>query len=126
MRQECAGCGACCRTIAVEQSPDEMRRMAALTRVIGFPSDHQFTAEHWQPLTRDEAMARNPLYVTRVGPDLHWYACDRLGSDGLCTVYEERPLVCRGYPWYGEAPSAFPLADPECVYAAEMPDGAKR
>jgi Fe-S-cluster containining protein len=79
--------------------------MAALTRVLGIPSDHQFAAEHWRPLTRDEAMRRNPFYTSRLPADAPLYACDRLGDDGRCTAYDERPLVCRGYPWYGAPPA---------------------
>ena len=95
--------------------------MATLTRVLGIPSDHQFAAEHWQPLTRAEAMARNPFYVSRVRKDVYWYTCDRLGADGRCGAYEERPLVCRGYPWYGAPPRQIPLADPDCGYASDRP-----
>ena len=95
--------------------------MAALTRVLGVPSDHAFAAEHWQPLTRDEAMRLNPFYTSRLAPDAHLYSCDRLGADGRCTVYEERPLVCRGYPWYDQPPRDMALADPECGYLVDLP-----
>ena len=95
--------------------------MAALTRVLGIPSDHIFAAEHWRPLTREEATALNPFYTSRLPADAHLYTCDRLGADGRCTVYEERPLVCRGYPWYDGPPREMPLADPECGYAVDLP-----
>jgi Fe-S-cluster containining protein len=117
----CNGCGACCRVIVLAQAPDEVARMAALTRVLGIPSDHVFVAEHWRPLTRDEAMQRNPFYTSRLPADAHLYTCDRLGDDGRCTAYEERPLVCRGYPWYGDAPRDVPLADADCGYAVDIP-----
>jgi Fe-S-cluster containining protein len=122
---ECNGCGACCRVIMLEQSPEELRNMAVLTRVLGIPSDHQFAAEHWRPLTRAEAMERNSFYTSRLAPDAHLYACDRLGADGRCLAYEERPLVCRGYPWYEQAPRAMPLADPECGYRVDLPGDTK-
>ena len=115
------GCGACCKVLVLEQSPEEVRQMAALTRVLGIPSDHIFAAEHWHPLTREEAMRLNPFYTSRVRADAHLYTCDRLGADGRCTAYEERPLVCRGYPWYDEPPREMPLADPECGYAVDLP-----
>ena len=121
LRGSCNGCGACCRVIALEQSPEEIRQMAALTRVLGIPSDHVFAAEHWHPLTREEAMRGNPFYTSRLPASAHLYRCDRLGADGRCTAYEERPLVCRGYPWYGGPPRDAPLADPECGYAVDLP-----
>jgi Fe-S-cluster containining protein len=119
---KCNGCGACCRVLTLEQSPAEVRQMAALTQVLGIPSDHAFAARHWHPLTRAEAMRRNPFYTSRLPPDAHLYACDRLGDDGRCTAYEERPLVCRGYPWYGEAPRQMELADPDCGYFIDVVD----
>src|SRR5213076_3618261 len=104
LRGSCNGCGACCKVLVLEQSPEEVRQMAALTRVLGIPSDHIFAAEHWRPLTRAEATALNPFYTSRLPADAHLYTCDRLGADGRCTVYEERPLV-----------------DPECGYAVDLP-----
>ena len=113
-------CGACCRVLTLEQSPEEVRAIAALTRVLGIPSDHQFAAEHWHPLTRDEALARNPFYVGRLPADAHFYRCDQLGADGRCLTHATRPLVCRGYPWYEQPVRDMPLADPLCGYAYEQ------
>lgn len=121
MAELCNACGACCRVIYVEQSPEQIRAIAQLTRVLGIPSDMQFAAEHWRPLTRAEAMSRNPFYTRQLPPDAHLYTCDQLGEDGKCRAYESRPMVCRGYPWYGGTPVAIPLADPDCGYKAELP-----
>jgi hypothetical protein len=118
---ECNACGACCRVILLAESPEEVAAMASVTRVLGIPSDHQFVAEHWRPLGREEAMRRNPFYTARLPADAHLYTCDRLGDDGRCTAHEERPLVCRGYPWYDAPPKTMPLADPECGYAVDLP-----
>jgi len=118
---ECNGCGACCRVLTLEQSPEELKNLAAVTRVLGIPSDAQFAAEHWRPLTREQAMARNPFYTARLRPDAYLYTCDRLGDDGKCQAYDERPLVCRGYPWYDQPPRAMALADPECSYEIDQP-----
>ena len=118
---ECNGCGACCRVLTLGQSPEEIRNIAAVTRVLGIPSDHQFAAEHWHPLTREEAMRRNPFYTSRLAPDAYLYTCDRIGDDGRCMAYEERPLVCRGYPWYDAAPRDIPLPDAECGYLVDLP-----
>jgi Fe-S-cluster containining protein len=120
MSDLCNKCGACCRVLTVEQSPQEIRSIAALTSVLGIPSDMQFAAQHWHALTRDEAMQRNPFYVSRLPEDAHLYWCDQLGPDGLCMSHETRPLVCRGYPWYGEAPRHMALADPDCGYKQDL------
>ena len=95
-------------------------RLLSLPCLQGFenriPSDHTFAAEHWHPLTRQEAMQRNPFYTSRLPTDAHLYSCDQLGDDGSCRVHETRPLVCRGYPWYGQPPRDMALADPDCGY----------
>lgn len=117
---ECNLCGACCRVLMLEQSPDEVQALAAVTKVLGIPSDHQFAAEHWHPLTRDEAVARNPFYVSRLAADVHLYWCDQLGDDNRCRAHDTRPMVCRGYPWYDQPPREMPLADPECGYKVDL------
>jgi len=116
----CNQCGACCRVLTLEQSPDEVQAIAALTRVLGIPSDHIFAAEHWHPLSRDEALQRNPFYVSRLPATAHLYWCDQLGDDGRCMTHATRPLVCRGYPWYGQGVREIPLADPLCGYAHDQ------
>jgi Fe-S-cluster containining protein len=112
----CNQCGACCRVLTLAQSPEEVRATAALTKVLGIPSDANFAAEHWHPLTRSEAMQRNPYYTQRLPAEAHLYACDQLGPDGRCLAYDSRPLVCRGYPWYDEPVRDMQLPDPGCGY----------
>lgn len=120
MMGTCNQCGACCRVLKLEQSPDEVQRIAAVTSVLGIPSDHVFAAAHWHPLTRDEAMHRNPFYTNSLPAGVHLYRCDQLGDDGRCMAYAERPLVCRGYPWYGEPPLRMPLPDQHCSYCVDI------
>jgi len=116
----CNQCGACCRVLVLEQSPEEVQAIAAVTRVLGIPSDHTFAAEHWHPLTRAEATQRNPFYVSRLPETAYLYWCDQLGADGRCRTHATRPLVCRGYPWYGQPVRDMPLADARCGYAYEQ------
>lgn len=116
----CHCCGACCRVLTLEQSPEEIRAMAAVTSVLGIPSDMVFAAAHWHPLSREEAQRRNPHYVSRLPATAHFYACDRIGPDGRCRAYEERPLVCRGYPWYDQPVRDMPLPDPYCGYKDDI------
>ena len=122
MLGKCNQCGACCRVLTLEQSPEEVQQMAALTSVLGIPSDYPFAARHWHPLTREEAARRNPFYTRSLPADAHLYRCDQLGDDGRCMAYEERPLVCRGYPWYGQAPKQMELPDPNCSYFIDIVD----
>src|SRR5215470_5711788 len=91
----CNQCGACCRVLTLEQSPAEVQSIAALTRALGIPSDHAFAAEHWHPLTRTEAMRRNPFYVSRLPETAHLY-------------------------WYDQPVRDMALADPRCGYAHDQ------
>ena len=61
----CNQCGACCRVLTLKQSPEEVQAVAAVTSVLGIPSDMTFAAKHWHALTRAEAMQRNPFYTSR-------------------------------------------------------------
>src|SRR5206468_3415903 len=92
----CNGCGACCKVLVLEQSPEEVRQMAALTRVLGIPSDHVFAAEHWHPLTRAEATALHPFYTSRLPADAQPYTCSRPGADGRCIALARRGATVIG------------------------------
>lgn len=94
--------------------------MAALTAALGIPSDYAFAARHWHPLSRAEAMERNPFYTSRLSAGANFYWCDQLGADGRCAAYERRPFVCRGYPWYSGEARDMPLADARCGYAYDV------
>jgi Fe-S-cluster containining protein len=94
--------------------------MAVLSRLLGIASDSVFVAEHWHPLTRDEAVQQNPFYTSHLPVDAHLYRCDQLAEDGRCLAHDTRPLVCRGYPWYGQPPRLMPLPDRDCGYAIDQ------
>ncbi len=106
--------------LTVDQTPQEIQAIASVTKVLGIPSDMIFAAEHWHPLTRPEAMQRNPFYVSRLPANANLYWCDQLGGDGLCMSHDTRPLVCRGYPWYDRPVREMPLADPDCGYVYDI------
>ena len=67
---------------------------------------------------------RNKL--RRIGRDGAGFTYRCLNFDSatrLCADYENRPDVCRGYPWYGKAPSAKRAGGlpQRCVFASEVP-----
>ena len=38
--------------------------------------------------------------VVETYPDGCYYDCSLLGADNKCTDYENRPSICKGYPFY--------------------------
>jgi Fe-S-cluster containining protein len=61
------------------------------------------------------------------------WTCDAYDPEhGTCTAHEDRPPLCRDYPWYGEQPSPDRAAhfSRQCSYLADLPpdqrpDGAR-
>jgi len=86
---QCAQCGDCCQRLHFKHTYLELQALAAEPG-----TDFAFVKAHWRPA------AGEPLGT-------HYFACDAYDSDShLCTAHEERPGVCRGYPWYGREPTA--------------------
>jgi uncharacterized protein len=81
---DCTTCANCCREMKPTFSGDEVDRVA---RRLGIERQ-QFIETY---LERSEASSENP-WQTRTTP------CPFL-KDNLCSVYEDRPAECGGYPY---------------------------
>lgn len=58
--------------------------------------DIAFIREHWTPHL-DHDRANNTEWL---------WQCDRFDPQArTCTAYEDRPPVCRNYPWYRDGPT---------------------
>lgn len=88
---DCTACANCCREVRPTFSEEDMKRLAARLGV----SPQQFIDAYLQP-TEDET---NP-WETRTTP------CPFL-KDNRCSVYEDRPTNCKGYPYLYEPEFAF-------------------
>jgi uncharacterized protein len=91
-RIDCTKCANCCREVKPGFSEEEVDRLArrlAMTRQ-GFIETY---------LERSEAGCETP-WTTRTTP------CPFL-KDNLCSVYEERPAACSGYPYLYEPDFVF-------------------
>ena len=74
---ECTKCGECCRTI---YSLDTFS-----------PKEFHFMQLIYPPYRR--------FYIRGKDSEGNFiFACKYIGDDGLCTVYEKRPRLCRSYP----------------------------
>jgi Fe-S-cluster containining protein len=120
----CAGCGHCCDPVTLDA--DLFARIREHARrddfVERYPEEgHRrnllFIAQHWHPTT---AWHEDGVTV-KLG-----LRCDQFDPQARrCTAYEDRPPVCRDYPWYGDkegtrcarASSLYP----ECSYLLDIP-----
>ena len=83
-RTDCTSCANCCRDVKPSFSEGEVDRLA---RRLGMKRQ-QFIDTYLEPT---EAYSENP-WQTRTKP------CPFL-KDNLCSVYEDRPADCSGYPY---------------------------
>jgi Fe-S-cluster containining protein len=104
---ECSACGDCCDPVWYPLGPADIRQSASTTGA----EDLIFAAAHWRATGDRDDDGR------------HAYWCDRFDPvSRLCTAHDERPPICRGYPWYGEDPARRLVVLPvRCAFRAEQP-----
>lgn len=113
MSSPCDSCrdpGACCRAFTVNidfpvgMERDEVREHVRKgTDPFGGRRRHE-KLPHFEPLRPSRWWAGNGA---RRPERVNWmFDCAALGPDGRCTVYDDRPDVCRAYE---------PKSDPMCV-----------
>ena len=109
---ECNKCGACCRLAVSEYSYEQLKQRAM--RGDKFSSD--FVSVFVPYESEEEAKKVNPEYFellnTLVEDDkIYYYYCPKLGNDNLCTIYENRPDICKDFPH-----NPLKLLPSECSY----------
>jgi Fe-S-cluster containining protein len=108
---ECARCGACCERIYYSDTPEEIDHRAEGGEGIGEWSryDAQFIRYYWRG-----ADDGNGNIV---------YSCDAYDPIArTCMQHENRPQVCRGFPWYGDEPNAKAIRPfKHCSFWADLP-----
>lgn len=106
LRQCAAGCDACCSTVVADVTPLEALVIAE------YLTQHHEEAEI--AAIRDRLAASASRYEelsVEDGPRVSM-RCPLLNADGLCSVYEARPLVCMG---------VFSLSREACEAASRQP-----
>ncbi len=78
---DCRTCANCCKTMTPTYTKSDIRRIAAHVNMT------------------PEAYKEKYLYLDDSGDWMHYnLPCHFLGKDNLCTIYDIRPLDCRGFP----------------------------
>lgn len=92
----CNLCGRCCEAIALRDD---------WTRLENYQGggDRGFVAKHWKPISKEEATKVNAYLLSNPNFQAYnFYTCDWFDKEKrICSHHEERPSVCRDYPWYG-------------------------
>lgn len=124
---ECNGCGTCCDPFQMAYGPADIIALGLRLDA----HERAFYLEHLTPIKRGDGRRMvahwsggwSELYfggAATVVPSF-FYQCDRYDAVAKrCTDYENRPDVCRGYPWYGEAPDPNKALPPTCSYLADV------
>lgn len=105
----CARCGDCCDPVLLR--PENVAALEDATTV-GDEETKAFAAKHWHrrgDVDEDGWVA---------------YDCDHFDTETrLCTAGEDRPPVCRYYPWYLDGPTPGRAAGlhPQCSYLLDVP-----
>jgi Fe-S-cluster containining protein len=123
---ECNGCGACCHPFAMVYSAFDLERLARSLDA----TELAFYREHLTPMRRADGRRMTPWnsgwsefvidgHVQLVAT--HYYKCDNYDEDTRrCTDYDNRPDVCRGFPWYDRPPDERKVLPPTCSYNADI------
>lgn len=96
--------GHCCRWFHLPLCPEDLEAHgdAELEVAADWSKDWPFHTRYREDVRLVAGMA---IPLRPVQPDQPagpwWYACKNLDGRGLCRIYEDRPRLCRGYP-YGQ------------------------
>ena len=98
-KYECNKCGACCKLAVSEYSYTQLKQRA----MKGDKFAEDFVSVFVPYATEEEAKSVNPEFFALLNrlveeEKIYYYYCPKLGSDNLCTMYEDRPNVCKDYP----------------------------
>lgn len=120
---ECNSCGSCCDPVILPYTQEQAREFNM------HPDDKRWTLEDLTPMSRHQAKAKEPEYVRRLlkiikraGAELpHFYSCRHFDpSTRTCTNYDNRPPVCRKYPWLTGKPVVGTPLPQTCSFRADI------
>lgn len=84
--------------IHINMSHRDLRKNTCTTGDLGF------VKSNWKPMSRRMAKKKNSyMFTVSKKKGMHFYSCTKKSLSG-CTVHQERPQVCSGYPFYKVTP----------------------
>lgn len=97
----CNKCGNCCKLAVSGYNPMQLKQRA----LRGDKYAKEFSSIYVPYESEEMAEAICPEYYNKLkelmNPNerLYFYYCSKLGADDLCSDYENRPDICRDYPF---------------------------
>ena len=96
----CNKCGDCCKLAASTYSYDQLKQRA----MRGDKYSEEFVSVFVPYESEEKAKAANPEYFELLNNLLendrvYFYYCPKLGEDNLCTIYDDRPSICKDFPY---------------------------
>jgi Fe-S-cluster containining protein len=107
---ECARCGDCCDPVVFMLTRGDLTRRLAEQYLAGEARRNLvFIDEHWHTIAVHDGGRFSTL------------RCDMFDAESrLCTAHAQRPPICSGFPWYGEAPRPTLMLSPRCSFNADV------
>jgi Fe-S-cluster containining protein len=155
----CARCGDCCENIYLSTTLDYLKQWTTeALKNTPDPRDDDAWKTWWQDESRGNPWSDSmrEVAVKRYDPEgryrrdadfivANWsatgvdedgdtrYACAKFDAvHRLCTVHDDQPYICSGYPWYGEKPTPGRIlkTGSQCSYLLDIapvdrPDNAR-
>ena len=97
----CVQCGACCKLAVSEFNPMQLKQRA----LRGDKYAKEFSSIYVPYESEEMAEAICPEFFGKLkelmNPNerLYFYYCSKLGADDLCSDYENRPDICKDFPF---------------------------
>ena len=97
---QCSKCGECCKLAVSPYSYEQLKQKA----MRGDKYSEEFVSVFVPFDSEEDAKAVNPEYfelLNKLVEDdkIYYYYCPKLGEDNLCTIYEDRPSICKDFPY---------------------------
>jgi Fe-S-cluster containining protein len=129
---ECNGCGCCCSPVVLSFTQAEARGGPAAAAMS--PEDRRFVLEDLTPISRragdalgaywigELETARGQPWRGRNGSPLRFYfRCRHFDEESRrCLNYDDRPPLCRAFPFHGAPPMPGQALPPPCSFRADL------
>lgn len=112
---ECARCGDCCDPVLLPADAAEV--VFGGLKGYGPGTDWYRKHLHFRRFRGEHQLTRDVLLSAAVEFD-----CDYFDQDTRqCMAYDDRPAMCRNYPFYGREPKADSTMGGRCSFLADVP-----